>query len=184
MSEAGKAVVSIGPVSRWTDEQVAAYRDLTEAVYPPAEVSDWPGRALDWSQPEMGVRVVDPSGWLVSYVGVLTRRGTLDDAPVVIGGIGGVKTHPDARGLGYAAMGMRRASEWFREQGDVDFGLLVCEPGLIRYYESLGWVEFDGTVLTTQGDRRVEFTFNRVMTQPIVSEAPVRGVIDLMGPPW
>lgn len=184
MSETGGAVVSIGPVSRWTDEQVAQYRELTEAVYPPAESEDWPGRKLDWSQAEMGVRVVDSSGWLVSYVGVLTRKGALDDAPVVIGGIGGVKTHPDARGLGYAALGMRRAEEWFRQQDGVDFGLLVCEPGLIGYYNNLGWVEFEGSVLTTQGDRRVEFTFNRVMTQPIQSEAPVTGVIDLMGPPW
>jgi hypothetical protein len=178
------AVVSIGPVSRWTDEQVAEYRELTEAVYPPDAVADWPGRKLEWSEAELGVRVVDTSGWLVSYVGVLTREGTLDDEPVVIGGIGGVKTHPDARGLGYAALGMRRATDWFHELGKVDFGLLVCEPGLIGYYNNLGWVEFNGSVLTTQGHRRVEFTFNRVMTQTIGAEAPVTGVIDLMGPPW
>jgi GNAT superfamily N-acetyltransferase len=178
------AVVSIGPVSKWTDEQVAEYRALTEAVYPPAETSDWPGQTLDWSRAEMGVRVVDPSGWLVSYVGVLTREGILDGEPVVIGGIGGVKTHPDARGLGYAALGMRRASEWFHEQPRVDFGLLVCEPGLLGYYSNLGWVPFNGTLLTTQGERTVEFTFNRVMTQPIKSPAPESGVIDLQGPPW
>ncbi|MCI0679282.1 MAG: GNAT family N-acetyltransferase [Actinobacteria bacterium] len=177
-------VVSIGPVSLWTDEQVVEYRELTEAVYPPRTAADWPGRKLEWSQAEMGVRVVDPSGWLVSYVGVLTREGTLDTAPVTIGGIGGVKTHPDARGLGYAALGMRRATEWFHEQHGVDFGLLVCEPGLISYYENLGWVMFDGVLLTTQGAATVEFTFNRVMTQTIGRPAPVTGIIDLSGPPW
>jgi len=184
MSAADKAVVSIGPVSKWTEDQLGQYRDLTAAVYPPAENADWPGRKLDWAGAEMGVRVVDDSGWLVSYVGVLTREGLLDDKPVVIGGIGGVKTHPDARGMGYAALGMRGATEWFQQQPRVDFGLLVCDSSLLGYYANLGWVEFVGRLLTTQGGTTVEFTFNSVMTQPIHSHAPETGTIDLLGAPW
>jgi hypothetical protein len=184
MSNETGAVVSVGPVSKWTDEQLKEYRDLAEAVYPPAENANWPGRALDWSPMELGVRVVDRSGWLVSYVGVFTREATLNGEPVIIGGIGGVKTHPDARGAGYAALGMRTASEWFGRQPRVDFGLLVCDQGLLGYYANLGWVEFKGTLLTTQGDRSVEFTMNRVMTQPVHAPAPEDGVIDLLGPPW
>jgi hypothetical protein len=184
MSRDHEAVVSMGPVSRWTEEQVREYRELTEAVYPPEENADWPGRKLEWAQATVGVRVVDPSGWLVSYVGVLTRNALLDGRPVVIGGIGGVKTHPDARGLGYAALGLTQATEWFREQPRVDFGLLVCDSSLLDYYGRLGWLRFDGRLLTSQNGTTVEFTFNQVMTQPIHFPAPRSGVIDLQGPPW
>jgi GNAT superfamily N-acetyltransferase len=184
MSPAEEAIISIGPVSKWTDDQIGEYRALTEAVYPPEESDTWPGRAMDWAKAEMGVRVVDGSGWLVSYVGVLVREGLHDGRPVVIGGIGGVKTHPDARGMGYAARGMERATRWFRDQPHVDFGLLVCDSSLIGYYSNLGWVEFKGRLLTTQGGVTAEFTFNNVMTQPIHGAAPETGVIDLLGPPW
>lgn len=178
------AVVSIGPVSRWTDDQTKEFRLLTEAVYPPDDEADWPGATIEWARPEMGVRVVDPSGWLVSYVGVLTREGTLDGAPVLIGGIGGVKTHPEARGMGYARLGMERATSWMLDHSGIDFGLLVCQEDLLGYYGSMGWDEFTGTLLTRRHGETVEFTFNRVMTLPLRSPAPTVGVIDLKGPPW
>jgi GNAT superfamily N-acetyltransferase len=184
MSQPEEAIASIGPVSRWTDEQTSELRRLTEAVYPPEEESDWPGRYLDWARPEMGVRVVDASGWLVSYVGVLTREALHDGQPVVIGGIGGVKTHPDARGLGYAALGMEHATRWLLDQPGVDFGLLVCGDDLLVYYGNMGWKQFNGTLLVTQDGATVEFTFNNVMTRDLGRAGPTEGVIDLLGPPW
>lgn len=184
MSHQSGTVVSIGPVSRWTDEQTTQLRVLTEAVYPPDEAGAWPGRDLEWARADMGVRVVDASGWLVSYVGVLTREGTHDSRDVVIGGIGGVKTHPDKRGMGLAALGMERATEWLTEDAKVDFGLLVCQEELLGYYENMGWRHFHGTLLTRQHGETVEFTFNQVMTRDIVGEGPTEGTIDLLGPPW
>ena len=184
MSGPEEAIASIGPVSRWTDEQTRQLRQLSEAVYPPELASDWPGESMEWARPEMGVRVVDASGWLVSYVGVLTRQGLHDGTPVVIGGIGGVKTHPDARGLGYAALGMEHATQWLLDQPGVDFGLLVCQDELLSYYGNMGWKQFNGSLLTTQGDTSVEFTFNNVMTRDLAEEAPTEGIIDLLGPPW
>lgn len=183
MSEQG-ATASIGPVSRWTDEQTRQLRLLTEAVYPPEESADWPGADLEWSRPEMGVRVVDLAGWLVSYVGVFTREATHDGEPVLIGGIGGVKTHPDARGMGLAALGMDKATEWLVETARADFGLLVCQDELLDYYGRMGWKVFEGTLLTTQHGDKSEFTFNRVMTLDLMNEAPADGVIDLQGPAW
>src|SRR5690606_28524034 len=44
-----EATVSIGPVSRWTDEQTRQLRQLTEAVYPPEGSGAWDGDSLAWS---------------------------------------------------------------------------------------------------------------------------------------
>ncbi|HEX6946776.1 MAG TPA: GNAT family N-acetyltransferase [Acidimicrobiia bacterium] len=179
-----EAIASIGPVSRWTDEQTRQLRQLTEAVYPPEEEYDWPGAALEWSRPEMGVRVVDAAGWLVSYVGVLTREALHDGNPVLIGGIGGVKTHPDHRGMGLAALGMEKATQWLFEHAKADFGLLVCQDELLGYYGRMGWKVFEGTLLTKQRGEKTVFTFNRVMTRDMVATAPTTGVLDLQGPAW
>jgi aminoglycoside 2'-N-acetyltransferase I len=119
----------------------------------------------------------------VSYVGVHLRAATWDGRPVLVGGVGGVKTHPTARGRGFAGLGLRRAVEFFAEEG-VAFGLLVCEPPLVGYYTARGWREFAGRLLVRQGGAAVEFTLNRAMTLGVESEGPASGRIDLCGPPW
>jgi hypothetical protein len=103
---------------------------------------------------------------------------------VRVGGIGGVKTHPAFRGQGFATTAIRRGLDFFHGQGDVDFGLLVCEPGLVPFYEPLGWRRFPGDLLVTQRQATVPFTFNLVMTTPIRLREPLTGAIDLLGPPW
>jgi hypothetical protein len=68
--------------------------------------------------------------------------------------------------------------------GDVDFGLLVCEPDLVPFYERLGWRRSPGELLVAQRQATVPFTFNLAMTTPIRLQEPLTGAIDLMGPPW
>jgi hypothetical protein len=130
------------------------------------------------------VRLRSAEGTLLSYVGVYVREGECDGQPVRIGGIGNVKTHPNARGCGLAARGIQRAIEFFREQSRVAFALLVCEPQLLGYYSSQGWREFHGQLQVRQNGSATEFTPNRVMTFGIQSEGPIAGTIDLCGPPW
>ena len=101
-----------------------------------------------------------------------------------VGGIGGVKTHPAFRGRGFATAAIQRALAFFHEQGDVDFGLLVCEPGLVPFYERLGWRRFPGDLFVTQHEATVPFTFNLPMTTPIRLQELLTGIIDLLGPPW
>lgn len=101
-----------------------------------------------------------------------------------VGGIGGVKTHPASRGRGFATTAIQRALDFFREQGDVDFGLLVCEPDLVLFYERLGWRRFPGELLVTQRQATVPFTFNLAMTISILLQESLTGTIDLKGPPW
>lgn len=166
-----------------TDSEQVALQALSAAVYPAEEAVSWPGRNLDWSPPEWDVAILDEHSNVISYTGVVTREGTLEGRPVLIGGIGGVKTHPHSRGLGHAARGLEEALRVL-EENTAAFALLVCEPGLVPYYSHLGWLEFSGALLTLQGGSTVLFEFNRVMVHPLASPPPETGIIDLKGPPW
>jgi ribosomal protein S18 acetylase RimI-like enzyme len=123
-------------------------------------------------------------GELASYVGIILREGTLDRRQVLLGGVGGIGTHPAARRRGYAQMALRRAIDYFREKPEVEFALLVCEEDLIPYYARLGWRVFAGQLIVRQHGEPTVFTFNRVMTMGTAGEAPLIGTIDLCGPPW
>ena len=167
-----------------TAGEQAALRTLALAVYPPEVAAAWPGRAIEWAPHQWGVVGWDAEGAALCYVGVVLRDARWDDRAVRVGGIGGVKTHPASRGRGFATTAIQRALAFFREQGDVDFGLLVCEPGLVPFYERLGWRRFTGEVLVIQRQATVPFTFNLVMTTPIRLQESLTGPIDLRGLPW
>jgi RimJ/RimL family protein N-acetyltransferase len=177
-------VVTLDRVADLADADRDDVRALSLAVYPPEQLTAWPGRHVEWSTPEWCVRVRDGAGSLVSYVGVYVREAEWDGRAVRVGGIGNVKTHPAARGRGMAALGIRRAVEFLREQPGVGFALLVCEPHLVGYYARLGWREFTGRLLVRQRGTAAEVTLNRVMTLDVRSEGPAAGAIDLCGPPW
>jgi len=80
-----------------TDDDHAALRVLSAAVYPPENDANLPGPFV-WVPQQWHILVRDNAGPIVSHVGVLTRTVLLDGVPVRIGGVGGVKTHPEARG--------------------------------------------------------------------------------------
>jgi hypothetical protein len=161
-----------------------AVAELSRAVYPPESLRNRPGRHIEWATHEWCVRVWGEQGELVSYIGVYLRDGLCDGRQIRIGGVGNVKTHPAARGRGLASLGIRRAVEFFGQQPNVAFALLVCEPRLLGFYSRLGWREFEGRLLVQQRQAATEFTFNRAMTHPVCEECPMLGTIDLCGPPW
>ena len=165
-----------------TDADRAAVLALTRAVYPPAETAGWDGHAVEWAAPEWCVRVRD-GGDLVSYAGVYLRDATHDGRPARVGGVGNVKTHPAARGRGFAAAAVRRAADFFADRG-VAFGLLVCRPELAGFYARLGWQAFAGRLIVRQHGVTCDFTLDPAMTLAVGSDAPFAGTIDLCGPPW
>lgn len=176
--------IDLNRVSDLSASDRDALRALSIAVYPPGQSTNWAGRQIEWSAAEWCVRVRDAAGTLASYVGISLRDAKLDGAAVRVGGIGGVKTHPASRRRGLASAGIERALEFFREQRDVDFAMLVCGPHLLDYYRALGWRDFAGRLWVRQHGATVEFTFNRVMTRGVRSTPPETGTIDLLGPPW
>jgi aminoglycoside 2'-N-acetyltransferase I len=171
-------------VADLTESEQAALRTLALAVYPPDVSAAWPGRAIEWAAHQWGVIAWGVDGAALCYVGVVLRDARWDYRTVKVGGIGGVKTHPDFRGRGFATAAIRRALDFFREQGDVDFGLLVCEPSLVSFYERHGWRRVLGDLFVTQHQATVPFTFNVAMTTPVRFLEPLTGAIDLLGPPW
>jgi GNAT superfamily N-acetyltransferase len=176
--------LEVRQVAGLTAGEQAAVRTLALAVYPPEVSAAWPGRAIEWAAHQWAVVGWDAVGAALCYVGVVLRDARWDDRAVRVCGIGGVKTHPASRGHGLATTAIQRALDFFREQGDVDFGLLVCEPSLVPFYERLGWSRFPGKLLVIQRQATVPFTFNLAMTTPIRFQEPLAGTIDLLGPPW
>jgi aminoglycoside 2'-N-acetyltransferase I len=174
---------TLTPRDLFSDDDLEALNALKEAVYPPEPGVIWDGASREWAAPQWGVFVRDDSGALVSYTGVVEREGGHDGEPVSIGGVGGIATHPDRRGKGYAAIGIGRALD-FLAVDEVDFALLVCRDELIPYYERLGWRIFDGELLVSQFGEPEVFTYNRVMVGDVNRAAPRSGTIDLNGPPW
>jgi len=135
--------------------------------------------------PHWDIFVVDEDHGLVSYTGVVVRNAEYDRNPIRVGGIGAVKTHPNARSQGHAAVGLSRAQDFFRaQQPSIDFALLVCDVSLLDYYSRFGWREFQGDLMTLQHAKTERFDFNRVMVADVSAVAPTDGVIDLKGPPW
>jgi aminoglycoside 2'-N-acetyltransferase I len=176
--------IEVRPCAELTGEEQAALRNLSLAVYPPEVAGVWPGRAIQWASPGWNIIGWDEEGGALCSLGLNLRDARWNERAVKIGGIGGVKTHPTSRKQGFATAAIQRALDFFREQGEVDFGLLVCEPGLVPFYESRGWLRIPGELLVTQRQATVPFTFNLPMTIPVRLREPLTGTIDLQGPPW
>jgi Acetyltransferase (GNAT) domain len=120
----GPMQLDLKPVAQLSDDERAALKALTAAVYPPEVMATRPGRHFHWAPPDYSVLVSTPAGELVSHVGIVVRVGSLDGVPVKIGGIGSVKTHPRFEGRGYASAGLHRAATALQHDHHVAFSLL------------------------------------------------------------
>lgn len=169
-------------VTDLTAAEQEARRALTLAVYPPG-APPTAGEELTWASPQWAIMAWDREQ-LVAHVGIVVRDATLDGSAVHIGGIGSVKTHPDARGRGYAGQAIGRAAEFFADDPALAFALLVCRVPLVPFYRTLGWQPFGGTLLVEQPGGTVPFTANEVMILPVQASAPQAGTLDLRGLPW
>ena len=83
-------------------------------------------------------RVVVVNDTVVSTLRVWERRMRVGASLVTMGGIGGVCTHPDYRGVGYASALMRDTIDYLRMTG-CDLGVLfTIIPE--AFYRRLGWI--------------------------------------------
>jgi aminoglycoside 2'-N-acetyltransferase I len=171
-------------VTELSDGERDALKALTAAVYPPEVLATSPGRFLQWAPAQWSVLVWTAEGRLIAHVGIVIREGTLNSMPVRIGGIGGVKTHPQAQGRGYASAALRRAATALHDDHRVAFSLLVCQEHLLPFYARFGWLPFPGRLIVEQPSGPVVFTINRPMVLPGLCPAPQEGIIDLRGFPW
>ena len=100
-------------------------------------------------------RVVVVDKRVVATLRIWERRMRVGSSIVTMGGIGGVCTHPDYRGLGYATALMQNAIEYM-QTANYDIGVLFSIiPG--KFYGNLGW-----TSLPLEGFRIVPHHINTI----------------------
>ena len=111
-------------------------------------------------------RVVVVDGRIVATLRIWDRTLRIGSTPVRMGGIGGVCTHPDHRGRGYASAMMADAVSWMRLEGYLASVLFSEIP--TRFYRRLGWgsvpmagfrltgVGQGATTMAVKGEWRVE----------------------------
>jgi aminoglycoside 2'-N-acetyltransferase I len=162
---------------------VEDFQQLRAAVYPPEVLATLPGTQFEWTVPQWSVLVWDQEE-LVSRVGLITREILSNGETKLIGGIGGVMTHPQKQGKGYASHAMREAARILDSEFSVAFALLFCRPHLVKFYGSLGWKPFEGQVFVEQSQGKIEFSANGAMVFDVKETAPVQGILDLNGLPW
>ncbi len=176
--------LEIKAATQLNDDETDALRALSLAAYPPKPSAAKNPSPIKWARPQWRILIREAEDQLVSHVGVLTRPGLGDDSEFLIGGIGGVMTHPTQRGRGYASAGIQRATDFLRRELGVDFSLLVCRAELMPYYQRLGWSAFAGDTLVRQDGAPAIFTFNEVMVRAAAKAEPQCATLDLCGLPW
>ena len=137
---------------------------------------------LGWSRAEWFV-LGKLDGRVVSQAGILKRGILTGGQPVMVGGVGGVATHPDFQRQGYAGEVMKAAGIFMREKLGAAFGLLVCSEKRVPYYAKFGWQPMTAPMYFAfrGGKRRFH---DPVMILPLLQNEWPQGDVDLQGGPW
>jgi GNAT superfamily N-acetyltransferase len=139
-----------------------------------------------------GIEWADSSHWevlgwfakqLVSRISVIKREIRIGDQTYIIGGIGGVATHPDWRRHGFARALMQAVEDLIRSEVKVDFGMLFCGEKMIPYYAHCGYIQVFNPLYILQKGQRLPFSDNK-MVLAISGKAWPDGEVDVQGPPW
>lgn len=176
--------IDIQSSNKLTESQVRELSALSNAAHPSTETTPDPFPGIQWAAPHWRVLIWNDDAQLISHIGVITREADYQGKRVLLGGIGGVETHPQARKRGFASAGLVRAGEFLCTECDVDFSLLFCSEELLPFYGRFGWKQFRGDVLIMQTSGKAKMTVQESMVLPGKQTAPLDGVLDLCGNPW
>ncbi len=125
-------------------------------------------------------------GQLLGSLRLLHRRAKTAGGEMVLGGIGNVCSHPDARGQGAARACMQAAAEYMRNSGKIDFGMLFCGRRVVEFYGKLGWRQISDQVQRSPEAGGSEPVGGFVMICPArlgLGDWPA-GPVDLNGDDW
>ncbi len=137
---------------------------------------------IDWCSSDWMV-MAKRDGQVVSLLSVVKREILAGTQHVLVGGIGGVATHPDFQRQGLAGDVLRAAAALIRDELGAPFGLLVCHPRLLHYYGKYGWQRVSGPMqFDWRGQKRT--WHEETMILPLVNQPWPAGIIDLCGLPW
>ena len=121
-------------------------------------------------------------GHLAGQVGILERQISVGGNPLRIGGIHGVISEPGYRCRGVAGALMKRAVDFIRDERQLHFALLTCQPRMEGFYNKLGWKTTE-TCLFTQPDGPRSCGGLTMVVECGRMPWP-SGKIDLCGLPW
>jgi hypothetical protein len=118
-----------------------------------------------------------------THAAALRHHAHANGRSVLIGGIGGVVTIPDAQGRGYATQVVRHVTSFLCDEWKVDFGLLFCIDRMLPYYQRLEWRKVMCEVLLDQPDGKVVCPFH-VMALPFKPEFDTINDLNLGSASW
>ena len=119
----------------------------------------------------------------VCHVAILKHSILVAQQALMVGGIGGVVTIPQAQGQGYAQALLDRVEQFLCREFQVDFGLLFCRDPLVSFYEQRGWQPISNLVCIDQPAGQVETPLH-VMVYPCQRNAFPAGTVILNSLPW
>ena len=164
------------------DASWPAARALFDIVWPEDETEKPAWTHLEFAHADLRI-LVESGEQLVCHVGITQREVTWNGRKLRVGGIGGVATHPEFRGQGFASVALTAAIQTLKDERATDFALLFCEQHNLAFYAARGWKTFAGLVYAEQSGARQRFD----ALLPLVfylKRAPHDGEIDLCGLPW
>ncbi|MEM8611427.1 MAG: GNAT family N-acetyltransferase [Cyanobacteria bacterium P01_H01_bin.105] len=149
-----------------------------------------------WGENIFGVRTLNLSwrpkdlhflfyldGEPTSHVGILKHVITVHGESVMVGGIGGVVTVPAAQKKGFARRLLQHTANFLEREWQVAAGLIFCLPGMVAYYEALGWQTVEGSVLIEQPNGKIPSPL-QVMVLSLHKKEWLDGKIELCSLPW
>jgi len=175
--------IEFAAADQFSQIQKESLKQLRAAVYPAAALATLIGKDVAWASPQWSVLVWDEDE-LVSRVGLIRREINSNGETKTIGGIGGVMTHPQRQGKGYASEALRETVRIFHDEWQVAYALLFYGSRVNEFYKRLQWQLFEGQIFVQQPKGKIEFTVNKAMVLDVKESAPLTGTLDLNGWPW
>lgn len=126
-----------------------------------------------------------PDQRVVTQTGILYRVIRVGDLRVPVGGLSSVRTHPEARGRGYARAVVSSAAAFVGVWLWAPFALVLCSPECTPFYQALGWRKTNASISYQQPGGQCALANRVAMVLPCQGEAEwPSGPIDLGGAPW
>lgn len=147
-----------------------------------SEVIDASADGMEWVTPELHF-LGKLDGKVVSNVGLITRSILVAGKVVIIGGIGGVATHPKLQRQGYARQLMDEAGRYMLKHSEYEFGMLFCDIIRVPYYRQCGYRVIDNPIFITPKGIRQPF-HDTCMVLELRGKPFPHGEVDCQGLPW
>ena len=126
--------------------------------------------------------MMDVDGRVVSHVGILKHEVQVAGETLLVGGVGGVVTIPQAQKRGHARELLEHAVSLLREW-QVAAGLLFCLERRVPFYATQGWQLVLSPVIIQQPDGDMPSPLE-VMVLPLARSSWPAGEVTLNSFPW